>query len=272
MKAEHALAASAAAPVAKAASTPATARKSAGGDADLLVKSAVATMEAYLARRPVEDIIAKRYGDDDRVKAVSGAVTKAAQNPAMTNVAGWAQELTRESYASFMELLKGESVIPKIPMARYDFAGSTKINIPSRAAATTPNLAGSFRAEGAPIRVGAASLTSTALTPKQLGIIGTFTNELFERSTPNIEQAIRNWMIEDTAYAMDQAFLGDTAGTAVVPAGIQAGIAAGDTRVSAGVAAANITADIRGAFQSFGCTQHGPSSCMDHEPCSCMGH
>jgi len=222
------------------------------GDADLLVASAAATMEAYIKRVPVSQILEERYGDDDRVKAVAGVVNKAAQPIATTTGTGWAAELTRESFAQFMELIQPESVVPRLPLDRYDFGQSSSIKFSRREATPAlPNLAGAFRAEGDPIRIGAASLGSGTLTPKSMGVIGTFTNELFQRSTPNIAAEIRKWMIEDTAIALDGAFLGTTIGSATVPSGIQAGIAAGDTHASAGNTHANITAAIRAAMQSM---------------------
>jgi hypothetical protein len=171
---------------------------------------------------------------------------KAAQNPAMTNVAGWAQELTRESYAAFMDLLRPESVVPRIPMNRHEFAGFASIKVPSRAAGAK-NLAGAFRAEGAPIRVGALALTSKSLTPKSLGVIGTFTMEPLERSTPSIESVIRDAMVADTAEALDTAFLSATAGTAIQPAGLQTYATGNNTAASAtsGQDAVNIVKDLR---------------------------
>lgn len=215
--------------------------------ADLLVKAALCSFDAYVKRIPVEQSVAERFGDDEAVKLVV-AHTKAAQNPAMTNVQGYAQELVRDSYGAFMDLLRGESVIPQLPLNRFEFNGFQSIKIPHRNA--TPNLAGAFRAEGAPIRVGAIGLGSTTLTPKSLGVIGTYTNELMERSTPSILEIIRNAMIQDTALALDTAFLGSTAGSATVPAGIQTASTGGNTAASAGTTAANIVADVRGRLQA----------------------
>lgn len=219
--------------------------------ADLLIKSALVAFDAYVKRIPVEAAIEARYGDDEVVKTVAGITTKAAQNPAFTNVAGWAQELVRDSYAGFMDILRGESVIPRMPMSRYEFAGAASIKIPQRAVAASPNLAGAFRAEGAPIRVGAMSLTSATLTPKSLGVIGTFSMELMERSTPQIEALIRDAMIADTAEALDKAFLSSTAGSATVPAGLQTYAAGANTAASAGNTTANIISDIRGRLQQL---------------------
>lgn len=219
--------------------------------ADLLIKSALVTFDAYCKRIPVSAAIEARYGDNEVVKAVASVTTKAAQDPAFTNVQGWAQELVRESYAGFMDILRGESVIPRLPMARYEFAGASSIKIPQRAAAASPNLAGAFRAEGAPIRVGAMQLTSATLTPKSLGVIGTFSMELMERSTPQIEALIRDAMIADTAEALDKAFLSATSGSATVPAGIQTYATGSNTAGSAGATTANIIADIRGRLQQI---------------------
>lgn len=219
---------------------------------DLLVKSAVCTMEAYIKRVPVERIMDIRYPNDDKVKAVLGMTTKAAQDPAMTSVAGWAEELTRTSYAAFMDLLMPEAVVPNLPLNRFDFNGFASVTIPMRVGAgTKPDLAAAFRAEGDPIRVGAATLSSSKLTPKSMGVIGTFTQELFERSSPNIENSIRKWMIEDTSIALDGVFLGAGAVSATTPAGIQTYATSTNTAASTGVSAANITADIRARLQAM---------------------
>ena len=218
--------------------------------ADLLVKSALCAFEAYVKRVSVDSVVSGRYGDDEVIKTVVDVTTKAAQNPAFTNVAGWAQELVRDSYGAFMDLLRGVSVIPQIPMMSFQFDGSNSIKIPMRSS-SSPNLAGAFRAEGAPIRVGALALTSATLTPKSLGIIGTFSQELLDRSTPSIEQIIRNAMIQDTADSLDAAFLGSTAGSTTVPAGIQTYATGSNTAASAGATTANIISDLRGRLQQM---------------------
>jgi HK97 family phage major capsid protein len=218
--------------------------------ADLIFKTAFCSFDAYVKRIPVAQAIEQRYGDNEVLKSVAGIMTKAAQDPAMSNVAGWAAELVRESYGAFMDLLRGESVVPRLPLARYEFNGAASIKIPMRGAAT-PNLAGAFRAEGAAIRVGAMALTARVLTPKSMGVIGTWTAELMERSTPQIEALIRDAMIQDTATALDTAFLGTTAGTLTVPAGIQTYATGADTTASSGATTANIITDVRGRMQQL---------------------
>lgn len=213
--------------------------------ADLIFKSALVTFDAYCNRTSVDEALSKRYGDNEALKMVLNATSKAIQNPAMTNVPGYAQELVRDSYGAFMDLLRGESVVPRLPLNRYEFDGYASIKIPSRSA-LNPNLAAAFRAEGAPIRVGAINLTSQTLTPKSLGIIGTFTNELLERSTPSIEAIIRDAMIQDTAYMLDGAFLGATPGSPIAPAGMQTYATGDNTAASNGNGNNDIIRDLRG--------------------------
>jgi HK97 family phage major capsid protein len=218
--------------------------------ADLLVKAALCTFDAYVKRVPLEQVIAQRYGDNEVVKSVAMLTTKATQNPAMTNVPGYAQELVRDSYGAFMDLLRGESVLPRLPLNRYEFNGYNSIKLPGRAV-SAKNMEGHFRAEGAPIRVGALATTSITLTPKSLGVIGTFTAELMERSTPSIEAIIRDAMIQDTAAYLDAAFLGSAAGTATTPPGMQSLATGTNTAASAGATNANIMADIRGRLTTM---------------------
>lgn len=228
--------------------------------ADLFVKSATAILDALYNKIPLSQAVTERYGsfkEFEQVKAISDTiVNKAAQNPAFTNVVSWAQELTRVSYGAFMDLLTPESVVANLPMMRFSFDGASSIILPNRAN-KTKNLAGAFRAEGAPIRVGAAVLGSNTLTPKSMGIIGSFSNELFRRSNPNIEAMIRKWMIEDTSEALDTAFLDATASSSIRPAGIQNAIGAGNTAASQGNTSADITADARARLQAMAASLTG---------------
>lgn len=215
------------------------------GSADLLFKSALVTFEAGVTHQSVDAIIAKRFGEDDGLRAVVGMTNKAAQDPADTATAGYAKELTRQSYAEFMNLLQPVSVIPRLQLDSHSFDGYSSIYIPQRSgsASSNPNMAAAFRAEGAPIRVGGLSLTSKTLTPKTLGVIGTFTEELLRRSTPSILNVIRNAMLEDTAVALDGVFLGTGAGSATTPAGI-ANSLSGNTAGASGVTPADAYEDL----------------------------
>lgn len=220
-----------------------------------IVRHALSVLESHLTNKPIEQVREERYGGDTFAEAThhvsailtSAALTKAAQNPAMTTVPEWAGALVREGYGAFMETLQAESVVPRLPLQREEFDGYNAITVAGRktTAPDDPNLAAAFRAEGAPIRVGSASLQAKKLTPKSMGIIGSFTLELFKRSTPSIEQKIEDWMIEDTSIVLDGIFFGTGAGSATTPAGIANGLAAGDTGASTGNTPAQIDADIK---------------------------
>ncbi|CAB4132190.1 major_cap_HK97, phage major capsid protein, HK97 family [uncultured Caudovirales phage] len=234
----------------RAAATPAiVTAKHLGGraDADVMFKSIAAVAEAHVKRVSVESIVADRYKSDDAISSVVKSVTA----PAYTNVTGWAQELVRETYGAFMDTIKPESVIPKLGMNTYSFDGFQSIKIPMRAG-QEPNLAGAFRTEGSPIPVKQLGFTSKILTPKSMGVISAFSNELFERSTPNILDIIRSAIISDTAIALDTKFLSsDAAITGEAPAGIQNGLAAGNTAASTGNTVADIYADLRARLQAM---------------------
>jgi hypothetical protein len=212
--------------------------------ADLLVRSALVAIESHITRRPVAQLLEERYREHEETRTVAMLVVRAAQNPAMTNVPGWAQELVRESFGAFMDLLAtSNSIVPRLPLQRFEFNAYGKITIPSRKRTSTPpNLAAAFRAEGAPIRVGAMTLQSAALTPKSMAVIGTYTNELFERSTPNIETVIREGMIMDTNEVLDAIFA-STLPAGPGPAGIYAGVVAPNTAASLGTTPDKILAD-----------------------------
>jgi hypothetical protein len=226
---------------------------------NLIVRSALATFESHVTKAPIAQVLEQRYGKDreyDQTKAVNDfLVNKATQNPALTNVAGWAQELTQQAYASFMDLLTPTSVYAAMPLERYTFDNFNSIYIPMRLS-RAKNIAGAFRAEGAPIPVKGTQLTSMVLTPKSMAVISTFTQEMLRRSTPNIEQLIRKWMLEDTSIALDSVFLGTGAGSATQPAGIANALGANSVP-STGNTSADITADVRGMLQRMAAAQLG---------------
>ena len=187
--------------------------------ADLIVANAVAAIESFETRKPIAVCLEERFGHDDRVKAVAGIVQKAAQPIADTQTEGWAAELVREGYLGFMDLLTPASIIPQLPLNRFDFGMYGSIKVPMRAAA--PTIDGEFVGEGEAIPVKGAGLMSKTITPKKLAVISHYTDELFRRSTPNILQIIRDAMVRDTAIKLDAAFLSDLAASDIQPPGMQ---------------------------------------------------
>jgi hypothetical protein len=242
-------------PLAGTRAAPGQVRRTLSNPADYIIRAAIIAGEAHLKAKSPYEILRERYNDDANTKAVMEMVVKAAQNPAMTNVAGWAQELTRQGYEAFMEWLAPESVIPRLPLQRFTFDGYASLVVPMRKpnpTLTNPNLAAGWRKEGDPIRVGAITLQSATLRPYSCGVIGTFTMELLRRSTPSIEAVIRQAMLEDTAIMLDTKFLSaDAVVTDKSPAGITNAIGAGNTAVSTGATPAAITADLKARLASM---------------------
>lgn len=209
---------------------------------DYVIASALCAFESHVTKRPFESIMESRYGSDDTLKAVAPMLTKGVTNPAMSNVPGWAQELCRQSYTGFMDLLYPAAILPRVPMMRYEFNGFTAINIAGRA--ESPKIAGAWRKEGDPIVVRRAATMTKQLTPKSMGVISTFTQECLERSTPSIEAEIRKWMVQDTSEALDLQFISNVAPDAVQPGGLQH-YAGSNTLASSGATAAEISSDMK---------------------------
>ena len=163
----------------------------------------------------------KIYGNDEATRAVCDIVLKAATAPAMTTVAGWAQELVQQIYADFMEALLPLSVLPRLSAKglSLNFGAAGRIVIPTRN--LTPAISGSFVGEGAPIPVRQGAFAAQTLTPKKAAVITTWTREMQDHSTPAIEGLLRQAVLEDTAIALDAILLDNNAATAIRPPGLR---------------------------------------------------
>ncbi|MEE4209346.1 MAG: phage major capsid protein [Parvularcula sp.] len=193
-----------------------------GKPSDIIVRSAAVFAVSQAAGKPVEDILAKMYGDDES----TGMVVKAAVAGATTTTSGWAAELVNEAMTDFLESLRPMSVYPALAAAgggRLAFGPNQgSIKVPSRA--STPSIGGSFVGEGAPIPVRRLGLTSITLSPKKMGVISVFSREIARYSTPAIEALIRQEIQNDTAVTLDSILLDASAASAVRPAGLLNGV------------------------------------------------
>lgn len=216
--------------------------KSADAD-NLYGKLALIEFESRVKGVSKDQVMGERFGDSEAVRTI----VKAVQNPAMSNVAGYAQELTQLAYGQFMDVLREESLLARtVPLGQqHQFNGSSSIYIPKRTGSTT-QAAGEFRAEGAPIPVKGLTFTSQSLTPKNLGVILTATAEMLRRSSMDLASYFQRAIVADTGTALDALFLSATAGSTTAPAGIQNGVAGGDTRPASGTGTnADIVADLK---------------------------
>ena len=204
------------------------------GVTDFIIKGALVALVAKNEDTPLAEVISQRYGTDEFMKSAKPfIIAKGVQNPAMTGTPAWAGALVRDAFGAFIDLIQDQSIVPQLNLATYSFNGANTLTLGKRTGKRSdlPNLAAGFVKEGDPIRVGAVTLSSIKLTPKSIKVIGTFTSEMLEQSTPNIESMIRKWIVEDTAWAVDTAFLSATAG---VDHDTPAGIANGVTPITSG--------------------------------------
>jgi len=221
--------------------------------ADHIWRAAVVLLDSYHSRRSIDEVLKARYPDsplthDVCTLALNHAspgrgfgelrdtlLTRAAQDPAFTFVPGYAQELVHNTYAAFMDVLKGTSAVAKVMFRSTSFENGSPIIIPYRNAKSPfpDNFEGAFRKEGDPIRVGRLSTGAKTLYPFSMGVIGHFSRELLRRSTPSIEAMIREAMLDDTASIIDNLVFGSGAGVAGTrPAGLTNAIDPADTHVA----------------------------------------
>jgi HK97 family phage prohead protease/HK97 family phage major capsid protein len=194
---------------------------------DYAVRAGVVTYIAkVMGRSPDEICRSYEPYNNDRTRAIVDWNMRAAVNPAMTTVTGWAAELVTQINADYLGLLQPQSVFPRLAAKglALSFGRAGRINIPMRSA--TPTIAGSFVGEGLPIPVRRGAFTSQVLTPKKLAVITTWTRELDSHSVPAIEGLLRDAIGEDTAIALDSVLLDSNAATVIRPAGLLNGVAA----------------------------------------------
>ncbi|MBB5714766.1 phage major capsid protein [Sphingomonas aerophila] len=213
----------------------APAKKSQPGD--LIIRSAVVQVLAKIEGRSAIDVLTSRYGEDDTIKAMLDVTTKAASAPATTTTSGWAAELVQTATLDFIDTLVAKSVYPVLRDlgGKFTFGRNGVVSIPARSA--TPSIAGSFVGQGAPIPVRQAGFSASTLTPKKMAVITTFTREIAEKPTPDIEQVLRTAIQEDTGVAIDTVLLDTNAATAIRPAGLRNGVTGVTATTGGGFAA-----------------------------------
>jgi HK97 family phage major capsid protein/HK97 family phage prohead protease len=204
---------------------------------DHLVRTMVVTALSKAQQRDPYSVLKERYGEDVQTKAAFDIVSKAVSAPALTTTTGWAAELVQTAFLDMIETLIPMSVYPGLSNRgpKFTFGRNGIISIPARSTATT--VAGSFVGQGAPIPVRQGAFTATTLTVKKLGVITTFSREMAEHSTPQIEAVLRQAIIEDTSVAIDTILLDATAASATRPAGLRNGVTGATATTGGGLAA-----------------------------------
>lgn len=211
---------------------------------DYIWRAMTVKLISHVERRNEVDVLKQHYGEDVSTKAVYDRVIKTAVAPADSTTSAWAGALVQTAIGDFFDLLLPMSVYPGLSAkgGRFTFGRNGTISLPTRS--STPTVAGSFVAEGAPIPVRKAGFTSVTLTPKKMAVITAMTREITERSTPQIEQLLRNAIQEDTSVAIDSILLDAIAASTTRPAGLRNGITTAAGTAGGGIAA--VVADLKG--------------------------
>jgi HK97 family phage major capsid protein/HK97 family phage prohead protease len=222
---------------------------------DLIVRSAVVQLLSHIERRSMHDVLTGRYGEDDSIKAMLDITTKAATVPATTTAVGWAAELVQTATLDLIEQLVGKSIYPVLRDigGRFTFGRNGVVSLPARSSGTS--VAGSFVGQGAPIPVRQAAFSATPLTPKKMAVITTFTREIAEKSTPDIEQILRQAIQEDTGVAIDTVLMDAGAATVIRPAGLRNGVTASTATAGGGFSA--LVADLKALVASLITSSNG---------------
>jgi len=234
---------------------------------ELATKLFVSIAKAHVAGTSPADMAKETYGEDKEVMAF----VKAASNPADTTTAGWAAELVQQGYGEFLETLYPATVYGRVAGKPLYFGKYGSLIIPAFADAS--NISGEFVAEGAPIPVKQGAFTSKTLTPKKLGVITTFTREILTKSTPAVEVLVRNAIVQDTAQAIDAAFLDDQPVSNIRPAGLQNPTSTGAANIvaSTGATVSDILGDVKGVFSRLANVQLGQSGVWLMNPTTVLG-
>jgi len=220
-----------------------------------LVRAASAVLDAGAGAISVQAAFERRFGghrDESATRDVVEALTRGVQSPAATDVPEWAGAMVATTLVALVDLLgEQDSVVAQLPLVRYSFDGRGILGVPMRAAGT-PNLAGTFRKEGMPIRVGALSLVRATLKAKTMGIIATSSAEMAGAAGDDVvEQVIRQGILTDTTRALDGVFLDDVPADDVRPPGMGS-LATGDnTAAASGTDAESIAADLRARYDQL---------------------
>jgi HK97 family phage prohead protease len=201
-----------------------------------LLREFVATAVAYVKRLPLEVALAEcygSYGDYEATKGVFEWRQRAATAPATTTTSTWAAELAVVGQGAWFNALMAGSIFQPVASRGMNITlgRNASISMPTRQA--TPTIAGSFVAEGAPIPVRQAAFTAVTIGLKKMAVITSYTREIAEHSTPEIETILRQLIMDDTGVAVDTVFIDATSSTAVRPAGIRSGVA-GQTPTAGG--------------------------------------
>lgn len=222
------------------------------GDGDLIIKHAVCGLISHVTKEPIYSVMEKRYPELSAVKETFDYIRKSQIDPAMTTTTGWAAELVQSDTRGFLESIVPVSVAAALASytTSVDFAGFNSVTVPMENDLAATPTEPAWVAEGSPIPLTQFGFSSMTLNRYKLAAITTFTREIAERSTPQIESVMRSGLQKAYAKVLDQALLSNVAAIANVrPAGLLAGVTPGTPTAGGGDAA--VRGDILALLQAM---------------------
>lgn len=215
---------------------------------ELFFKQAAVKFVAHCEKKDPIEVAKAAWPTDQGLQAVM----KSVQEPAATDVAGWAQELTDDATRGYQDLLRGQSITAQLwanAGVSLNFEGFTAIKVPRRAGSTT-DLASGWTGERDAIPVRSATFDSQTIYPYKWGAITTTSKELIQRSMPSIMQVLQTGIVQDTATKLDNDFLGEAAMVAGYnPAGIFQGVVGTAAATGGATVGDDMLTDLRNLIQ-----------------------
>ncbi|MBK5567232.1 phage major capsid protein [Ensifer sp. SSB1] len=147
---------------------------------------------------------------------------KAATSPAMTSVTGWAAELAQSVTADYvLSLGGGVYAAPSLFQAAHGYSMSASVK-----AVIAGSASASFVGEGQPIGLTKAAFSSASFQAHSIKAIASFTEEMSERTAPQVETLLRTILNKAVGSCLDSVLFDASPSSAIRPAGLLNGITA----------------------------------------------
>ena len=203
----------------------------------LLPQALTAACVAAMRREPAENVVRRLFGRSPSHLGVLALIQKSATNPATTTTTAWAAELAGVAVGSFVSGLQGSAAAALIRAAGqpFDMSGVTRVLLPRSTDTGQP----AWVAEGAPVPVGAGSLTNVTLgPPRKLGLAEVITGELADYSQPAAEETVTALLSDAARRELDKQLFSAVAGDTTKPPGLLVGLSTLTPTTGGGLSAA----------------------------------
>jgi hypothetical protein len=187
-----------------------------------VLRAAMAAFRSYVRVEPIEQVIARDYGDDRAVPLITRAATAAAD----LETTGWAQELMQTTATDFLTsptlgaVSAASQLLARAGM-KLQFDRTAYISLP--AVVASGSYIG-FVASGSPIPVVMLVAEDELLTVKKFAVVVALNKELDTHS--NARAVFEQVLTEAVGLQLDACMFDSGVGTTVRPAGLRYGVGA----------------------------------------------